>query len=160
MTRLRIGYALKVRLFLQSSRLERMETYRFFQVLFSVWRLTNIPMKKKMRKTFMLCSKTTDFFDFTLDINSLFVPKFTAQHSTALVLRSSGKLAKQAKLATSTSYNSARNKTSGYMHFKFNSQKSRMADTFSLWKTAHDVGLNEPSHLGFYILNFFIGEQL
>ena len=84
----------------------------------------------------------------------------TAQHSTALVLRSSGKLAKQAKLATSTSYNSARNKTSGYMHFKFNSQKSRMADTFSLWKTAHDVGLNEPSHLGFYILNFFIGEQL
>ena len=27
--------------------------------------------------------KTTDFFDFTLDINSLFVPKFTAQHSTA-----------------------------------------------------------------------------
>ncbi|MCI5520062.1 MAG: hypothetical protein MR424_09470 [Treponema sp.] len=117
-------------------------------------------MKKKMRKTFMLSSKTTDFFDFTLDINSLFVPKFTAQHSTALVLRSSGKLAKQAKLATSTSYNSARNKTSGYMHFKFNSQKSRMADTFSLWKTAHDVGLNEPSHLGFYILNFFIGEQL
>ena len=97
-------------------------------------------------------------FDFTLDINSLFVPKFTAQHSTAqhstaqhstaLVLRSSGKLA---KLATSTSYKSARNKTSGYMHFKFNSQKSRMADTFSLWKTAHDVGLNEPSHLGFYI---------
>ena len=113
----------------------------------------------------MLCSKTTDFFDFTLDINSLFVPKFTAQHSTAqhstaLVLRSSGKLAKQVKLATSTSYNSARNKTSGYMHFKFNSQKSRMADTFSLWKTAHDVGLNEPLHLGFYILNFFIGEQL
>ena len=46
------------------------------------------------------------------------------------------------------------------MHFKFNSQKSRMADTFSLWKTAHDVGLNEPLHLGFYILNFFIGEQL
>ena len=88
------------------------------------------------------------------------MPKFTAQHSTALVLRSSGKLAKQAKLATSTNYNSARNKTSGYMHFKFNSQKSRMADTFSLWKTAHDVGLNEPSHLGFYILNFFIGEQL
>ena len=30
-----------------------------------------------------------------------------------------------------------------------------MADTFSLLKTAHDVGLNEPSHLGFYILNFF-----
>ena len=93
------------------------------------------------------------------------MPKFTAQHSTAqhstaLVLRSSGKLAKQVKLATSTSYNSARNKTSGYMHFKFNSQKSRMADTFSLWKTAHDVGQNEPSHLGFYILNFFIGEQL
>ena len=86
MTRLRIGYALKVRLFLQSSRLERMETYRFFQVLFSVWRLTNIPMKKKMRKTFMLCSKTTDFFDFTLDINSLFVPKFTAQHSTSFTL--------------------------------------------------------------------------
>ena len=83
MTRLRIGYALKVRLFLQSSRLERMETYRFFQVLFSVWRLTNIPMKKKMRKTFMPSSKITDFFDFTLDINSLFVPKFTAQHSTA-----------------------------------------------------------------------------
>ena len=83
MTRLRIGFTLKVRLFLQFSRLERMETYRFFQVLFSAWRLTNIPMKKKMRKTFMLCSKTTDFFDFTLDINSLFVPKFTAQHSTA-----------------------------------------------------------------------------
>ena len=86
MTRFRIGYTLKVRLFLQSSRLERMETYRFFQVLFSVWRLTNIPMKKKMRKTFMLSSKTTDFFDFTLDINSLFVPKFTAQHSTSFTL--------------------------------------------------------------------------
>ena len=83
MTRLRIEFTLKVRLFLQFSRLERMETYRFFQVLFSAWRLTNIQMKKKMRKIFMPSSKITDFFDFTLDINSLFVPNFTAQHSTA-----------------------------------------------------------------------------
>ena len=51
MTRFRIGYTLKVRLFLQSSRLERMETYRFFQVLFSAWRLTNIQMKIKGKKS-------------------------------------------------------------------------------------------------------------
>ncbi|MBR4630917.1 MAG: hypothetical protein IKO57_10855 [Treponema sp.] len=54
-------------------------------------------------------------FSKSLDMNLLSVPKFTAQHSTAQHLRFSGKLAKQVQLATSTSYNSARNKISGYM---------------------------------------------
>ena len=88
--------------------------------------------------------KKKQIFSHLLDIISLFVSKFTAQHSTAqhstaqhstaLVLRFSGKLAKQVQLATSTSYNSARNIISGYMHFKSN------ITTFSHRKTAHDAG--------------------
>ena len=71
----------------------------------------------------------------------------TAQHSTALVLRFSGKLAKQAQLATSTSYNSARNIISGYMHFKSN------ITTFSHRKTAHDAGKITSCSWAFHILN-------
>ena len=82
----------------------------------------------------MTNSKTTDFFSLPIDIKLSLMPKFTAQHSTAQhstaqhstaqhtarVLRFSGKLAKQAQLATSTIYNSARKINSGYTHFKQN----------------------------------------
>ena len=63
-----------------------------------------------------LCRKkqiSSQIFSYLLDIISLFVSKFTAQHST--------------------SYNSARNIISGYMHFKSN------ITTFSHGKTAHDA---------------------
>ena len=74
-------------------------------------------------------------FSKSLDMNSLSVPKFTAQHST--------------------SYNSARIIFSGYTYFKSNSQNSRTADTFSLWKAAHDAGKTEPCTWAFHILNHF-----
>ena len=105
---------------------------------------------------------SSQIFSHLLDIIYLFVSKFTAQHSTAqhstaqhstaqhstaLVLRFSGKLAKQAQLATSTSYNSARNIISGYMHFKSN------ITTFSHRKTAHDAGKIMSCTWAFHILN-------
>ena len=62
-----------------------------------------------------------------LDIISLFMSKFTAQHST--------------------SYNSARNIISGYMHFKSN------ITTFSHRKTAHDAGKITSCSWAFHILN-------
>ncbi|MBQ9281449.1 MAG: hypothetical protein IJ207_04530, partial [Treponema sp.] len=58
------------------------------------------------------------------------------QHSTAL--------AKQAQLATSTSYNSARNNFSGYMHFKSD------ITTFPHRKTAHDVRQIMPCSWAFH----------
>ena len=72
----------------------------------------------------------------------------TAQHSTA---QHSTALAKQAQLATSTNYNSARNIISGYTHFKSD------ITTFSHRKTAHDVGINYALRMGFLLQvdNFF-----
>ena len=69
----------------------------------------------------------------------------TAQHSTA---QHSTALAKQAQLATSTSYNSARNNFSGYMHFKSD------ITTFSHRKTAHDAGQIKPCSWAFYFKHF------
>ena len=83
-----------------------------------------------------------------LDIISLFVSKFTA-----LVLRFSGKLAKQAQLAISTGNNYARIIFSGYPCFKSNLQKSLTADTFSHRKTAQDAGKIMSCSWAFHILN-------
>nr|MBP3282410.1 hypothetical protein [Treponema sp.] len=68
-------------------------------------------------------------FSKSLDMNLLSVPE--SQHS----------------------YNSARIVFSGYTYFKSNSQNSRTADTFSLWKTAHDAGKIAPCTWAFHILN-------
>ena len=69
----------------------------------------------------------------------------TAQHSTA----------QHSTAQHSTSYNSARIIFSGYTHFKSNSQTSRMAAIFSLWKNAHDAGKTAPCTWAFHILNHF-----
>ncbi|MBR1714170.1 MAG: hypothetical protein IJ717_04410 [Treponema sp.] len=66
-------------------------------------------------------------FSKSLDMNLLSVQN--SQHSTA-----------------QHSYNSARIIFSGYTYFKSNSQNSRTADTFSLWKTAHEQDKLCPAH--------------
>ena len=71
----------------------------------------------------------SQIFSHLLDIISLFVSKFTAQHSTA-----QHSTAQHSTAQHSTSYNSARNIISGYMHFKSN------ITTFSHRETAHDAG--------------------
>ena len=95
-------------------------------------------MQKKANFLTNFLTSTWHNFSFRVKIHSTTqhstAQHSTAQHSTALVLRFSGKLAKQVQLATSTSYNSARNIISGYMHLKSN------ITTFSHRKTAHDAG--------------------
>ena len=78
-----------------------------------------------------------------LDIISLFVSKFTAQHSTA----------QHSTAQHSTGNNYARIIFSGYPCFKSNLQKSLTADTFSHRKTAHDAGKITSCSWVFHILN-------
>jgi len=88
---------------------------------------------------------SSQIFSHLLDIISLFVSKFTAQHSTAQHSTAQHSTAQHstAQHSTaqhSTSCNSARIIFSGYPCFKSNLQKSLTADTFSHRKTAHDAG--------------------
>ncbi|WP_217169672.1 hypothetical protein [Treponema saccharophilum] len=109
-------------------------------------------------------------FSKSLDMNSLSVPKFTAQHSTAQHSTAQHSTAQHSTAQHSTaqhstaqhstaqhSYNSARIIFSGYAHFKSNSQTSRMAAIFSLWKNAHDAGKTAPCTWAFHILNHISG---
>ena len=87
-----------------------------------------------------------------LDTKITLVPKF-ASHRIASHRIASHRIA-------SHRYNSARNNFSGYPHFKSNSQKSRTAATFSLWKTAHDIGQFTPFIVDFLLNYIYIGEVL
>ena len=145
-----------------------LDTADFFDVSFAEINFSNFPRKSNFRVIIsdMCCNsrRKKQIFSQPLDasapkaqrsiissyatspteLDNKLALSQNSQHSTARVLRFSGKLAKQAQLATSTNYNSARNNFSGYPFFKSN------ITTFSHRKTARDAGQITPCTWAFH----------